>query len=123
MKTFLNFRNSLTMLYKNLPDDELKGVMRMRCFLDWLAAFEMLILQHNIGDFKAVIRGRRAFHKWKHEFDKDRKEIAATRTLNPVPERLNISILWEYYLRGKKKWAALSPPSPHPGGGLITSKR
>ena len=33
MKTYLNFRNNLTMLYKNLADDELKGVMRMRWFL------------------------------------------------------------------------------------------
>ena len=61
MKTFLNFRNNLTMLYKCLPDDELRGVMRWRWFLDYLAAWEMLILQWNIGDFKAVYRARRAF--------------------------------------------------------------
>ena len=37
MKTFLNFRNNLTMLYKCLPEDELKHVMRWRWFLDYLA--------------------------------------------------------------------------------------
>ena len=37
-KTFLNFRNNLTMLYKNLPEDELKAVMRWRWALDYLAA-------------------------------------------------------------------------------------
>lgn len=116
MKTYLNFRNNLTMLYKNLPDEELKGVMRVRCFLDWLAAFEMLILKHNIGDFKAVIRGRRAFHQWKHEFDKDRREIAATRTLNPVPERLPISLLWAYYVKGRKTFGALYKRSTPQGG-------
>ena len=65
MKTFLNFRNNLTMLYKCLPDEELRYVMRMRLFLDYLAAFEMLILKRNLGDFKAVIRARKAFEEWK----------------------------------------------------------
>lgn len=107
MKTYLNFRNNLTMLYKNLPDDELHGVMRMRCLLDWLAALEMLILKRNFGDFKAVIRGRRAFHQWKHDFDKDRVEIARTRKLNPVPERKMFSILWRYYAKGQKYFSDL----------------
>ena len=107
MKTYLNFRNNLTMLYKNLPDDELHGVMRVRCLLDWLAALEMLILKRNFGDFKAVIRGRRAFHQWKHDFDKDRAEIARTRKLNSVPERKKFSILWRYYAKGQKYFSDL----------------
>ena len=56
MKTYLNFRNNLTMLYKNLPDRELRKVMRMRFWLDWLAALQMLVLGRSIGDFKAVIK-------------------------------------------------------------------
>ena len=55
MKTFLNFRNNLTMLYKNLPDAELKSVMRMRCVLDYVAAFQMLIMERSWGNFKAVV--------------------------------------------------------------------
>jgi GT2 family glycosyltransferase len=38
-KTFLNFRNNLLLLYKNLPDPELTAVLRIRYFLDYLAAF------------------------------------------------------------------------------------
>ena len=37
-KTFLNFRNNLLMLYKNLPESELSKVMRVRFWLDGLAA-------------------------------------------------------------------------------------
>lgn len=70
MKTFLNFRNNLTMLYKNLSDKELSHVMRVRWFLDYLAAFEMLILKHNLGDFKAIFKARRAFQAWKHDLMK-----------------------------------------------------
>ena len=32
-KTFLNFRNNLLMLYKNLPEKDLKHVMRVRFWL------------------------------------------------------------------------------------------
>lgn len=106
-KTFLNFRNNLTMLYKNLPDSELHHVMRVRFFLDWLAAFQMLILGRSIGDFKAVIRGRREFHRWKHDFDNDRKRIQSTKKVNHIPEILGKSLLWQYYAKGKKVFSQL----------------
>lgn len=107
MKTFLNFRNNLTMLYKNLPDDELDSVMRMRCVLDYVAALETLVVNRNWGDFKAIIKARRAFKQWKHEFDADRDTIRANRTLNPVPERVGFSILWQYHVKGLKKFSQL----------------
>ena len=47
-KTFLNFRNNLTMLYKCLPEEELHYVMRWRWFLDYLAAWQTLILNRNL---------------------------------------------------------------------------
>lgn len=81
MKTYLNFRNNLTMLYKNLADDELKGVMRMRWFLDYLAAFQMLILERKFKDFKAVVKARRDFKKWKDDFIDDRSFIQASRSV------------------------------------------
>lgn len=75
MKTYLNFRNNLTMLYKNLPDKELGHVMRVRCVLDYVAALKMLLLDRNIGEAKAVVRARRDFCKWRHEFDVDRRLV------------------------------------------------
>jgi GT2 family glycosyltransferase len=101
-KTFLNFRNNLTMLYKNLPDNELSHVMRVRFFLDWLAAFQMLILGRSLGDFKAVYKARKEFNRWKHDFDADRKRIQANKKTDDIPERIQKSILWEYYVKGKK---------------------
>ena len=78
MKTFLNFRNNLTMLYKCLPDEELKYVMRWRWALDYLAAWEMLLLKRNVGDFLAVYRARRAFKRWRKDFEADRQSIQAS---------------------------------------------
>ena len=107
MKTFLNFRNNLTMLYKCLPDEELKHVMLVRWFLDYLAAWEMLILNHNFGDFKAVYRARRAFSSWRKDFEDDRKRIQASRKVSSIPERRPFSLLWQYYKHGRKLFSEL----------------
>ena len=107
MKTFLNFRNNLTMLYKNLSDNELKKVMRMRWFLDYLAAFEMLILGRNWGDFKAVFKARKAFKAWRADFDEDRRQIQASRQETEIPQIYQKSILWQYYAKGKKTFKDL----------------
>ncbi len=107
MKTFLNFRNNLTMIYKCLPEKELARVMRVRRLLDYIAAFEMLILGRSLGDFKAVLRARRAFSKWKHDFDSDRETIQAGRCGGSETECRPYSILWQYYIRGKHVFSEL----------------
>ncbi|MBR4728702.1 MAG: glycosyltransferase family 2 protein [Prevotella sp.] len=107
MKTFLNFRNNLTMLYKCLPEEELKSVMRWRWWLDYLAAWEMLILKRNVGDFKAVYRARHAFKQWKKDFESDRRQIQASRVVKEIPERGHFSLLWQYYAKGRKTFDSL----------------
>ena len=107
MKTFLNFRNNLTMLYKCLPEEDLKRVMRWRWWLDYLAAWEMLILKRNVGDFRAVYRARRAFKRWRKDFETDRKAIQASRVAKEIPERRAFSLLWQYYVKGRKTFAQL----------------
>ena len=107
MKTFLNFRNNLTMLYKCLPDSELSSVMRWRWFLDDLAAWEMLLLKRNWGDFCAVYRARRAFKRWKDDFKSDRVKIQQSRAVDEIPEQRNFSILWQYYVKGQKRFSEL----------------
>ncbi len=107
MKTYLNFRNNLTMLYKNLSDNELPGVMRVRWFLDHLAAFEMLLLKRNWGDFKAVFKARRAFKAWCSDFDEDRRRIQTSRVKGKITGLYDGSLLWQYYAKGKKTFKAL----------------
>ena len=107
MKTFLNFRNNLMMLYKNLSDKELSHVMRVRWFLDYLAAFEMLLLQRNWGDFKAVFKARKAFKEWRSSFDEERKRIQAQRVEEEIPQIFKTSILWQYYAKGVKNFKDL----------------
>ena len=107
-KTYLNFRNNLTMLYKNLPDNEWHKVSRMRLVLDYVAALKMLLLEHNLGEFKAVLRARKDFHRWKHDFDDDRRTILSGRVeKSPLACRQPYSILWQYYMKGKKNYSQL----------------
>lgn len=106
-KTYLNFRNNLTMLYKNLPDEELHRVMRIRCLLDYIAALQMLILGMSFGDFMAVVRARRYFHRWKKDFDADRQRIQKGRQEEHLPGKTTFSILWQYYSKGIKYFSKL----------------
>lgn len=103
-KTFLNFRNNLTMLYKNLPDNELRRVMRARWWLDRLAAAAALALHGNVADFKAILRARKAFRAWRHDFDADREKWHDLREAASVPERKGYSVLWKYYVRGLRTY-------------------
>lgn len=109
MKTYLNFRNNLTMLYKNLPEKELRYVMRVRWFLDYVAAWQTLILNRNVGDFKAIYRARHNFMKWRTEFRPERKEHQIDRVEPRVPRTLRTSfcLVWQYYARGRKKYTDL----------------
>lgn len=63
------------MLYKCLPEAEIRRVMRIRMLLDYLAAFEMLLLKRSPKDFMAVLRARREFGRWKKDFKAERERI------------------------------------------------
>ena len=106
-KTFLNFRNNLLMLYKNLPEKELSAVMMCRALLDYVAAAKFL-LSGNVGDFKAVIAARREFARVKDSYAVARKENLGKAVSDDIPERVKFSILWQYYAKGRKFFSNLS---------------
>lgn len=108
MKTYLNFRNNLTMLYKNLEADELQHVMRVRWWLDYVAAFKMLILDGHWGDFKAVFKARKAFRKWKKDFDGDRQYLQQHRSVSNRQLLSPYSVLWQYYGKGRHHFSELT---------------
>jgi len=61
-KTFLNFRNNLLMLSKNLPKRRLWWVMTIRFFLDYAAAL-MFLVKGQTPKAKAVINARKEWRK------------------------------------------------------------
>ena len=105
MKTFLNFRNNLTMLYKCLPDKQLHKVMLIRWVLDYVAAWKSLLLDRNVSEFLAVYRARHAFRRWRKDFAEDRKTIQAGRTSASLTDTCTFSILWQFYAKGRKRYS------------------
>lgn len=103
-KTFLNFRNNLLMLYKNTPTARLWSVMALRWFLDYLAAFKMLISGHS-KEALAVVRARSEYSHLHHEYDDLRRENLDLATQNHIPEMRNESLLWAFYIKKKRKYA------------------
>ena len=99
-KTFLNFRNNLLMLYKNLPADELKPVMRTRGLLDAIAALKFL-LTFDWKNFCAVVRARRAYRQMRADFERDRAENLrlAVDGGKHIAERMQRNLLWLFYAK------------------------
>lgn len=98
-KTYLNFRNNLFLLYKNLPKAELCHVMRWRRLLDYVAALKFL-LTANVGDFKAVLRARRDFRKEKRRYAAVREANFSATVCGNIKGRRQFSLLWQYYVKG-----------------------
>lgn len=92
-KTLLNFRNNLIMLYKNLPENELYRVMRVRLFLDYLAAF-VFLLKGDKNNSLAVLRAYKEYMSMRFLFKAERDENLRSASLVSIPERFEKSILW-----------------------------
>lgn len=105
-KTFLNFRNNLLMLYKNLPDKELKHVLFVRGILDRVAAF-VFYLKRDKENARAVMEARREFDNIRYSFATSRIENMMKSTDEILPQRVRFSILMKYYLLGKKYFSQL----------------
>ena len=107
-KTFLNFRNNLLLLYKNLPERELKRVMRVRSILDIVAACSFLISPNGIANFKAVFQARREFRRIRPDFAANRRENLQRTVLDPIPEQLPCSLLRLFHMKRLRTFARIA---------------
>ncbi len=105
-KTYLNFRNNLLMLYKNLPKKKLIPVMLIRFFLDYTAAFQLLITG-KLKNAVAVLKARKDFFKLHYSFRLKRAENLSKAKQQHISEIIKKSIIWNYYILGRKKFDRL----------------
>jgi GT2 family glycosyltransferase len=105
-KTYLNFRNNLLMLYKNLPQKSLSNIMRWRMLFDYAAAFQLFVTGKP-KNAKSVFKARRDFKKMLPGFVDKRIENLSSATRTDFPEMLRKSIVIEYYLKGNKTYSKL----------------
>lgn len=105
-KVYLNFRNNLLMIYKNVAGSELGKVMLFRKIFDNVAAMKCL-LTGDVKSFRAIRRARRDFAAMRPDFAEARRENLEKTRVGRVPQTLDGSILWEYYLRMRRKFSQI----------------
>lgn len=103
-KVFLNFRNNLIMLAKNLPANQSFWKIPFRFVLDILSAFKFL-LAGNAADFIAVIEAELAFIKWL--IFKRKCSVFPQNKSGKLNGWLNKSVVWKYFISGKKTFAQI----------------
>ena len=112
-KTFLNYRNNLLLLYKNLPSDQLYKVLLIRLLLDYLSA--LYYLQN--ADFKsimAIAQAHSAFFKALKHYKKLRNKTHSPASSLRHQEMFDRSLVFSYFIRKRKKfsdlkWASFNP--------------
>ncbi|GAB3824616.1 glycosyltransferase family 2 protein [Hymenobacter jeollabukensis] len=107
-KTYLNFRNGLALLYKNLAPGELWPTLLQRTVLDLVAAAQMLA-KGQAGDFRAILRAH--WHFWqKLDYWRQRRALAKPHLRAAQrPGTYNGSLVWAYFARGKRRFSELLP--------------
>lgn len=101
-KTYLNFRNSLRTLFKNIPLTSLFPTFFIRLVFDGIAAIRFLF-QFKFPHFWAIIRSHINFY-WnlKHRFKSRKNNLQKRGDYYQIK-----SIVWEYFIKKKKKFNEL----------------
>ena len=101
-KLYLNYRNNLWMLYKNLPKKRRFGILFARLMLDCFSAFIYLI-QGKFVLFSSVFRAHRHFWRGRKTPERRLAECATPEAIRSVQAATyGKSIVWHFFLRGKR---------------------
>ena len=101
-KTYLNFRNNLSLLVKNLPKQRVHRTILYRILLDWVAAFKFLF-EGCPKDFRMVFKAHWDFYKRLKSLKAKRKE----NTHQLVSCIYKRNIVFDSVSLGKKKYSEL----------------
>lgn len=104
-KLFLNYRNNLFLLYKNLPDKKLFPVLFVRILMDWLSAF-MFLLQGKTRNFVAVFKAHRRFVGSLKSLKRKRESNPPSKEMLPG-QIFPGSIVYQYFLKGRRRFSQL----------------
>ncbi|MCX6243153.1 MAG: glycosyltransferase family 2 protein [Bacteroidetes bacterium] len=103
-KTYFNFRNNFYLLYKNLPDNLVNEVFAKRLILDGIAAMKFLFTA-GFKDFWAIYKAHKSFYSTLGKTKAKRKLLRQ----KPLQNVYRKNIVFEYYLRKKRKYTDLDP--------------
>ncbi|TXD50693.1 MULTISPECIES: glycosyltransferase family 2 protein [unclassified Polaribacter] len=100
-KTFLNFRNSLLNIVKNVPNKHVFSIIFLRLILDGLASLKFMAALKPLHAY-SILRAHFSFYKNLIKFLRKRKELVKKPNYN-----LHTSIVWQYFALGRKKFEDL----------------
>jgi GT2 family glycosyltransferase len=106
-KIYLNFRNNLYMLFKNLPRQQFTRIFFARMVLDGIAAAKF-ILGFNLREFWAVVKAHASFYRNLGTLIRKRKEIQKLVIVKNHPEVYTKSIMWKFFIQKKRKFSDLN---------------
>lgn len=89
-KTYLNFRNNLLMLHKNLPPKRGRKILFLRRSADTLA-FLMFLLKGKWGDAKAVLKAHSDFRRMRKNYPPETLPSEDTLSLLPGTDKSILS--------------------------------
>ena len=105
-KTYLNFRNNLFLLYKNLSDKYFYRIFLARMILDGIAGLKFL-LGLEFKNLTAVIKAHFAFYSKIKKFKPKRQENKKHNINYKHPEIYNRSIVFDFFIKGVKEYKDL----------------
>lgn len=104
-KTYLNFKNGLSLLFRNLPARELMVKFPIRIILDWIASLKFT-LSGSFKDGQSVIKAHRHFFStWGNE--KMKRKKTAVIGFRKSPNQYRGSIVWDFFIAGKREYTDL----------------
>ena len=103
-KVFLNFRNNLIILYKNLRGFERFYILSIRFALDAVSAWKN-ILSGQPSYFFAVMKAHFAFMGWWLFHQK--QSVFPTTQNRKIHGLFKGNVVWEHFIRGKKTFAEI----------------
>jgi GT2 family glycosyltransferase len=107
-KVYLNFRNSLWMLYKNLPDGKLFTRLFIRMLFDGVAALGFLV-KGRLRSFFAIVKAHKGFYGNIKKLKEKRRIIKSMSSDSGLPRLVvNKCIVFEFYFKGRKTFGSLS---------------
>ena len=105
-KVYLNFRNNLWMLFKNLPHHQFKRIFFARMILDGVAVVKFIFGFH-FRSFWAVVKAHAAFYKNLPSLIRKRKKLQKLTVIKEHPEVYTKSIMWKFFIQNKNKFSEL----------------
>ncbi|MTI33535.1 glycosyltransferase family 2 protein [Xanthovirga aplysinae] len=107
-KTYLNFRNGLTLLYKNLPWTKLLWKLPIRIFLDLIAALKFLLSDRSPKNAAAVLKAHKDFFTNLNTYKSGRKQALKQRVVKKDKKIYSGSIVLDYFLRRRKTFSKVN---------------